>query len=227
MLENRNMRRQISTGLFSLLIFLFTSEEVQGRYIVGGCYTSSCGDIKSIKYPFRLKTDPVGCGDPEYELSCENNKTILEFLSGKYYVNQISYDEHIIRVVDVNLANGSCSLPYKSLSLGDLMGDSRYTMVFSTFTSFVNCSSEISNQAYRRVPCLSGNESGVYVIYDNYIISDLRGPCSFISRVPTISQAVLFPSYQSILKLMQSGFDLQWPAGCWYTSYGYECYEPG
>ncbi|EEF36092.1 kinase, putative [Ricinus communis] len=199
--------------LFLLLIFLFTASEVESRILQDIC-SSSCGYIK-ISYPFRLNNDPATCGDPGYEISCNDNKPILEFHSGKYYVNQISYDKHIIRLVDVNLANGSCNLPYISVSVDEVRGDSRYRgLVSSTFTSFFRCSSEINDQAYRDVPCFSGNGSHVYVSYSTYVISDLQGSCSFISRVPTIYQNVLYPSYQSILQLMALGFDLEWSVEC-------------
>ncbi|KAJ4709850.1 putative Kinase, partial [Melia azedarach] len=98
--------------LLYLLIFLL-AWQTQARKQHQNC-SSSCGGIKNIMDPFRLKGDPKGCGYPEFELSCEDNKTILEYLSGKYYVKRISYEDGIIGVVDVKLANGSCSLPSKS-----------------------------------------------------------------------------------------------------------------
>ncbi|KAJ0096204.1 hypothetical protein Patl1_15136 [Pistacia atlantica] len=52
----------------------------------------SCGNIKNISYPFRVKGDPARCGSPYFELSCQSNKTILEINSGKYYVKRISYE---------------------------------------------------------------------------------------------------------------------------------------
>nr|DAD29542.1 TPA_asm: hypothetical protein HUJ06_031010 [Nelumbo nucifera] len=42
------------------------------------CAPSSCGKITNISYPFRLKGDPrLDCGDRRYELSCEDNRTVL------------------------------------------------------------------------------------------------------------------------------------------------------
>lgn len=212
-----------SATLFTLLIFLLTTK-VLARFIPHVCSPSSCGEIE-IDYPFRLKTDPAGCGEPDFELSCENNKTILELHSGKYLVKRISYDVQRLRVVDVNLANGTCSLPYKSVSVDEFMDNDHYILDATTYTSFIKCSSNLSDQAYRLVPCLSGNGTSVYVSYVTYIISSLQGSCLFVSRVPTVYQAVLFPSYDSILQLMQTGFDLEWSVGCWYSSYSYDCYR--
>ncbi|KAK9994751.1 hypothetical protein SO802_024454 [Lithocarpus litseifolius] len=65
------------------------------------CSASSCGNSHNISFPFRLKTDPENCGDPRFELSCENNHTVLLYLSGrKYYVQEISYNNYTIRIVD-------------------------------------------------------------------------------------------------------------------------------
>ncbi|XP_065861173.1 LEAF RUST 10 DISEASE-RESISTANCEUS RECEPTOR-LIKE PROTEIN KINASE-like 2.5 [Euphorbia lathyris] len=202
------------SNLFLLLLWTFSSTiSVEGRILEENC-SSSCGDI-NISFPFRLTTDPARCGDSDYELSCTDNQPILQFHSGKYFVKQISYDTQIIRLVDFNLAPAKCSLPYNSLSIDDLRSDSRYRgLVSSTFTSFFRCSNEIKDQSYREVPCLTQNGSHFYVTYSNYIISDLQGSCSFVSRVPTIYHAVLYPSYDSILKLMASGFDLEWSLEC-------------
>ena len=70
------------------------------------CSPSSCGDVRNISYPFRLKGDPPSCGFPEYELICENNYTMInlqEHRGGKYekyLVTQINYHNYTIRVVD-------------------------------------------------------------------------------------------------------------------------------
>ncbi|BFG20595.1 hypothetical protein CerSpe_068690 [Prunus speciosa] len=81
------------------------------------CEPSSCGKIQNISYPFRLKHDPEKCGDKRYELSCENNITVLYLYSGKYYVQAINYNNYTIRVVDANVDEGNCSsIPRDSLT---------------------------------------------------------------------------------------------------------------
>ncbi|PQP99030.1 uncharacterized protein Pyn_21581 [Prunus yedoensis var. nudiflora] len=109
------MRRATSTAssvLYSvLLIFLcFVRVQVQARYHKQANCSTSCGEIQNIKYPFRLKGDPSGCRDPDYEFSCVDDRTILEIFPGKFYVHNISYNDQILLLVDVNFANGSCSL---------------------------------------------------------------------------------------------------------------------
>ncbi|KAK2639475.1 hypothetical protein Ddye_027270 [Dipteronia dyeriana] len=223
------MRREESSNflafLFSLFIFLFI-RDVQARKHPQIQCSTSCGDIKNIRYPFRLEGDPAGCGDPDFELACsQSNKTILEYHSGKYYVNNISYDDRIITVVDVNLANGSCGLPQKSLSYSKIRYDYNdyryhiYTHYYDHFTyaDFVRCSSNISDPTYRSLPCLNtGNQSYVYVSYGgNNSINDIPESCSFNSTVPIRkASADDNPSYETIQKLLQSGFDLKWSVGC-------------
>ncbi|XP_004299031.1 PREDICTED: uncharacterized protein LOC101302651 isoform 2 [Fragaria vesca subsp. vesca] len=112
--------------LLPVLIFSLFLIHVQGKLNEAGC-SSSCGDIDNIKYPFRVRGDPSGCGDPDYEFSCVNNKTILEIFPGKYYVKSISYTDNLLHLVDVNFANGSCSLPSGSLKNRDgVAQDFRY-----------------------------------------------------------------------------------------------------
>ncbi|KAL4594959.1 hypothetical protein ACB092_12G056600 [Castanea dentata] len=80
------------------------------------CSASSCGNIHNISFPFRLKTDPENCGDPRYELSCENNRTVLYSYIGKYYVEEISYNNYTIRIVDSGIQkNNYFSTPNYSL----------------------------------------------------------------------------------------------------------------
>ncbi|XP_030935872.1 uncharacterized protein LOC115960972 [Quercus lobata] len=68
------------------------------------CSASFCGNIHNTSFPFRLKTDPQNCGDPRYELSSENNHTLLlSLFGGKYYVQEISYNNYTIRIVDSSM----------------------------------------------------------------------------------------------------------------------------
>ncbi|KAH7571076.1 hypothetical protein JRO89_XS05G0249100 [Xanthoceras sorbifolium] len=106
------MRRDATSNFFSsfllsLLIFLLIISEIHARKLQQVVCSSVCGDIKNISYLFRLKGDPTGCGNPDFELSCQNDKTILEILSGKYYVKRILHAEHIISVVDVKFVKGN------------------------------------------------------------------------------------------------------------------------
>ncbi|MED6120332.1 hypothetical protein PIB30_019842 [Stylosanthes scabra] len=82
------------------------------------CSPSSCGKITNITHPFRQKGDPANCGHPGYELTCENNITLLQLFHGKTYrVEAINYNNFTIRLVDPAISDNDCStLPRYSLS---------------------------------------------------------------------------------------------------------------
>ena len=111
--------RSILSGRFMaflvvlIVLFLGTSS----AKIDGICSPSSCGDILNISSPFRLKSDPENCGNWRYELSCENNLTVLYLYSVKYLVRAINYNNYTIRIADANVRKDNCySIPYYSLS---------------------------------------------------------------------------------------------------------------
>ena len=83
------------------------------------CKPSSCGGIRNITYPFRLQGDPSGCGDPKYELICENNLTVFKQGGKKYFVAEINYHNYTIRMLDPGQKKGDCfSTPlYSSFSM--------------------------------------------------------------------------------------------------------------
>nr|GMD56642.1 LEAF RUST 10 DISEASE-RESISTANCE LOCUS RECEPTOR-LIKE PROTEIN KINASE-like 2.1 [Ipomoea batatas] len=81
------------------------------------CNPSSCGTIHNISSPFRLNTDPENCGNPNYQLTCEQNRTVLTLKSQKYYVQSINYNNFTIRLVDPGVQdNNLCSFPRYALA---------------------------------------------------------------------------------------------------------------
>lgn len=135
-------------------------------------------------------------------------------------MKEISYANRTIRIVDVNLANGTCNLPYKSLSSDQVEKDIRYQgQFFYNFAGFINCSTVISDDpSYRKLPCVGGNTSRVYVTVDSssQSLSDhFPVGCSFLSVVPFSGYLnVQYPSYDAILKLLESGIELGWSVEC-------------
>ncbi|XP_028949959.2 uncharacterized protein [Malus domestica] len=113
--------RSSSSSSMRILIAAFIVISLSPKTICNAaqqtCTPSSCGHIRNISYPFRLKGDPRHCGDSRFTLSCENNITILSIsLSGEYYVRAINYHNQTIRVVDPGIDKSNCSsLPRHSL----------------------------------------------------------------------------------------------------------------
>ncbi|XP_050374026.1 LEAF RUST 10 DISEASE-RESISTANCE LOCUS RECEPTOR-LIKE PROTEIN KINASE-like 2.5 isoform X2 [Argentina anserina] len=217
-----------STILFPVLIFLLFTIQVQARNLNEVSCSSSCGDIHNIKYPFRLRGDPSSCGDPDYEFSCVNNKTILEIYTGKYYVRNISYTDNLLRLVDVNFANGSCSLPSGSIVDRDgYVQDFRYRgqLNYSTESRirFIKCSSNVTLQSiekhynYTEVPCLTRNGSYMYAVQDGmYLANNYPRTCSLVSVAPVDYHEDVYksPTYEAMVKVLQAGFDLGWSVEC-------------
>ena len=145
--------RQISMVIV-VLLQRQTCDAITNSNNQTSCPPSSCGKITIIKHPFRLKNDPATCGDPKYELSCENNITTLTLFSGKYYVKEINYKNYTIRLVDPGIQEGNCS----NIPL--------YFLATSNFSSYYNY---ITSDNYRVDPYIVNNEGSLvgHIIYLN------------------------------------------------------------
>ncbi|GMP59041.1 hypothetical protein CsSME_00022482 [Camellia sinensis var. sinensis] len=203
-----------SSLLIIIPFFIIQTQAASRSLLLESKYcSSSCGDIQNITYPFRLKGDPIICGDPDYELSCEKDKTSMNFHSGMYYVKNISYAMRTIRLVDVNFTNGTCNLPSASLSSDDVRNDYRYQgLLFFSSISFVNCSATINDPTYIILPCLSrGNTSYVYVKFDSESLYDVPVGCSYLSMIPVDRKPI---NTDDVKKLLAAGFELGWSVEC-------------
>ncbi|RVW18993.1 Rust resistance kinase Lr10 [Vitis vinifera] len=164
------------------------------------CRPSSCGDLKNSN-PFRLKGDPSGCGDPDYELVCENNRTMVNLEHGKYYVADINYDNYTIRVVDPGVEKGNC-----------------FSAPLDNTTVLMNCEQPISDGNYIPItPCnrsnvtSSSSQAYVYALVgggDSLLVNDIKYSCT-ISR--TIITQFLKPgnlSMSDLQEILLQGLDI-------------------
>ncbi|CAJ1972267.1 unnamed protein product [Sphenostylis stenocarpa] len=129
-----------------LMILLFRLEQICATSKQGhACPPSSCGKVTNITHPFRLKGDPENCGDHRYELTCENNVTLLSLYSGKYLVQAINYNNFTIRVVDPGVQQSNCSnIPRYFLSQSNFRDSYAYTDMDAYQTS----QPRLSNQTF-------------------------------------------------------------------------------
>ena len=173
------------------------------------CPTSSCGKIANISRPFRLKGDPKDCGDSRYELSCENDVTVLYLYGGKYHVEAINYDNFTIRVVDPGVEEGSCSsLPRYFLSQSNFTdayhGEAvdpyqpsqyQFSDQFGSYVKsvlkhiiYMNCSHRVSEN-YKYVntsPCVKWQSKGyMYAIAGDLTARDFEVGCRIKLVSPT------------------------------------------
>ncbi|XP_062175688.1 rust resistance kinase Lr10-like isoform X1 [Alnus glutinosa] len=127
--------------------------------------TSSCGSILNISKPFRLTSDSENCGDQRYNLSCENNQTlVLHLHDGRYYVRQINYTEYTIKVVDPGIglnANEYYSfIPRYSLEYNNFSSRNPYQLGNSMAVYFVKCEKRVNSRYHLNISaCFEG---GVY-----------------------------------------------------------------
>ncbi|WVY89568.1 hypothetical protein V8G54_035082, partial [Vigna mungo] len=200
------------------------------------CPSSSCGEIGDIKYPFRLKGNPGGCGLPSYELDCVNNRTLLTLFSGKYYVKEINYDRYHIGVIDSGVVEDtSCSFPryflsYRNFSLDDTDPLNLYYVDFYANIVFLNCSNRVGDDPrYVEVKAGYCDSGGVIYAVDldtGFTVMDVKAGCRV--KVATFTNATHGSdvsyryrthdgkvSYADILKSLEEGFWLTWlPVVC-------------
>ncbi|XP_004307212.1 PREDICTED: probable receptor-like protein kinase At1g67000 isoform X2 [Fragaria vesca subsp. vesca] len=196
------------------------------------CEPSSCGDIRNISYPFRLIGDPQKCGDFRYNLSCENNLTVLHLYSGRYYVLAINYENGTIRVVDVNLQKDNCSsLPLYSLTAYNLSSDdedlyrthqwkgtswekSPQFELYSKLIILITCEFRPGNSSLfvDAAPCINATSGHSFVNIDSLNASDLLDSCQTELMVLTSwnGTKVVNRSYIDIHNELLYGFELSW-----------------
>ncbi|KAE8077878.1 hypothetical protein FH972_016396 [Carpinus fangiana] len=152
------------------------------------CPPSPCGNIHNISYPFWLNgIDPPNCGDKRYNLSCENNQTVLYLYDGRYYVQEIDYNHYTIRLVDSSIQKDNHSfIPHYSLgpnnftegdpyaphhpldiSCDSCEANSSYCSLslpnlYQKYMVFVNCEKQVKTPLYLDISTCFKNGEEVY-----------------------------------------------------------------
>uniref|UniRef100_A0A3N7G3I9 Protein kinase domain-containing protein n=1 Tax=Populus trichocarpa TaxID=3694 RepID=A0A3N7G3I9_POPTR len=223
-----------------LLVTLSTHHSCSARKNINDCAPSSCGNIRNISYPFRLKTDPKGCGNQNFELDCENNvRPTLILNKVKYYVQAIRYSDFTIRLVDASVQKDDCfSLPHQLV-------DYRPYKFFSSIVDFpklifITCENQIPSPPdyiLDTSSCINGNSTA----YNSAFSSSVSSPRSInmeghsyvmvgadLLDVPDLClinliyflPRSLLPenkanmSYTDVHDILVDGFDLSWFSFC-------------
>ncbi|CAO2180633.1 unnamed protein product [Urochloa humidicola] len=214
----------------TLSVLLITTEavNVQGQTF---CPSSSCGLLQDIRYPFRKQGDPPGCGFPEYELLCIDNKATIHINTGRYFVTNISYADNTFWIVDAYLFNSSCPIP-ESNQHPYVYGlqSKNITLLYPdavTWAAFVSCSELIRSNVislstsfldvmYKPVDCRSTKKSLVYVFITTISpwVGNIKPSCRYLSMTPLGSWHVRAPnnaSFDDVVKFMRNGFAVRFP----------------
>uniref|UniRef100_A0A2N9F4V5 Protein kinase domain-containing protein n=1 Tax=Fagus sylvatica TaxID=28930 RepID=A0A2N9F4V5_FAGSY len=149
-------------GLVVLLFALF-HEAWNAKGQSQNCSSSSWGNLL-VSTPYRLKGAPgeCGCGDDCLELACENNRTTLFVDFVKYYVQEIDYFNHTIRIMDTSLDRNTCFIPRTSL----YKMRKCYNIFYQDYDSpdydmyFMNCALPVNSSLYVNYsPCVGNSSS--------------------------------------------------------------------
>ncbi|URD76816.1 STYKc [Musa troglodytarum] len=211
-----------ASAIFPLLLLLPLLHLLSSGLVAAGqedCPPFSCGQLRDVKYPFRRKDDPAICGDTSYQLSCDANRSTLRIGSADYFVTQISYissDEFLIRLVDPNLAGGSCGLPAQPLSPANWSTAGLFCGSYY-WASFMSCSETIQNDTrYQLVSCERRKDTFVYVIVAPFAdeLAYLHPWCEYLSMIPVAGDAFVTPPSSAVdaFSILQKGFDCNIPA---------------
>uniref|UniRef100_A0A2P2MVW3 Wall-associated receptor kinase galacturonan-binding domain-containing protein n=1 Tax=Rhizophora mucronata TaxID=61149 RepID=A0A2P2MVW3_RHIMU len=223
------------------LVLVFQSCDARKTRNANNCPTSSCGTI-NISPPFRLNTDPNNCGDVKYNLSCEDNSTVALYwgnsVNKKFYVQEIDYNGHTIRVVDAGVDKHDCSsvprvpLDYHSYNDSYIYYHYRRYYMYHDYTPivqrnsaiiFVKCENPVNSPLYLdrgacwrngSSPAKSVDESSYHyaIIGDDFTVGELMDQCTIERK-----SLLLLPFKNSINKScleihrqLAYGFQLKW-----------------
>ncbi|KAF7147844.1 hypothetical protein RHSIM_Rhsim03G0206800 [Rhododendron simsii] len=195
-------------------------------------FINSCGDIRNITFPFQLQGDPsITCNDNDFTLLCEDNRTVLNLASGKYYVQSINYNNNSIRLVDVGLiqTNDTCSSFLLSSSIFLYFthghGYGPYIAYRSSSVAFLSCENPVQSPIYVNATgyCNTGDDRGngyySYVAAGNVSVLDIADSCLVEAFYPSSSQLIRERgsnlSWLDLNKELHYGFEVQ---------YGFEIY---
>ncbi|KAE8706125.1 hypothetical protein F3Y22_tig00110403pilonHSYRG00056 [Hibiscus syriacus] len=197
---------------FALVVFVFPGACL-ARHVNQDCGSVSCGRL-NISYPLRLKNQPPHCGDRRYELECEkNNRTTLVLREGKFSVEDISYENYTMRVVDGGLDMDDCN----SLPL---------TSVYYSYYPHC-CTKPIESALY--IPAsrcrINSNASSYFYFLDGGTpLSDFSQSCTLKAEVPIGVYSISGMSTLDIYNKLSQGVLLTWMTEsylkeyCTYTS---------
>ncbi|KAL9380275.1 hypothetical protein Peur_025932 [Populus x canadensis] len=238
-------------GAYAALPFLVILSSYHSCSARKNCTPSSCGNIHNISYPFRLNTDPKGCGNKNYELACENNvRPTLYLHMVKYYVQAINYSDFTIRLVEAAVQKDDCfSIPRHSITEYPLFsadGNYHYEIYRANgyVLTFLCCNNQMLNlpdyimdtssckngsgTAYNSSPSSSiSSPSCVDMEGHSYVmvggqIQDVPDLCR-INLIYSVPKNMRNMSYTDVHDILVHGFELSWFSFCCYYSTENRC----
>ncbi|GKV46654.1 hypothetical protein SLEP1_g53631 [Rubroshorea leprosula] len=205
-------------GLMALSVSLFPDT------CMADCVPSSCGKL-TIHFPFRLRSDPKKCGYPDYELVCKNNRTTLplkfttlplKFTTNQsFLVEEISYENQTVRVVDASLDRNKCSIPYHyGLVKSRHWRDTSFSLepTRNSIMHVLNCRMPMSSSLYVDASSCTDSSSSAHTYFflfnSQTKLSDFNESCRIEAQFPIMLSNISGLSASDIYLKMLMGFEL-------------------
>ncbi|GKV46642.1 hypothetical protein SLEP1_g53616 [Rubroshorea leprosula] len=193
---------------------------------VAHCVPSSCGSL-IVSPPFRLKSDPIKCPESEYELVCENNRTVLHTSAcGKFFVEEISYEWQTVRLLDASLHRNKCSFPCSRLLTFPCARVVYFRYITENSIMYVlNCNMRMNSALYVDASNFTNSSSSPHTYFflfkDNQTqVSDFNESCRIEAQFPVMLSNVSGLSASDIYDNLLMGFKLNWT---WFDANNSDC----
>ncbi|RZC43563.1 hypothetical protein C5167_036511 [Papaver somniferum] len=150
-------------------------------------HSSKCGNL-NIRFPFWLKdSQPDHRGYPRFELSCTDNKTVIELpLSGKFLVRKINYATQSMEIYDQK----DC-IPRRLMGFN--LTDTPFKVHEYGNYTFLNCSRDVATYDSRIISCLS---SPTYKVV-SFDLDDFLVGFSPAYKCKTLADSIKCPWYSN------------------------------
>ncbi|XP_016696796.2 LEAF RUST 10 DISEASE-RESISTANCEUS RECEPTOR-LIKE PROTEIN KINASE-like 2.1 isoform X2 [Gossypium hirsutum] len=173
--------------------------------------TLTCGSVSSIGYPFWGMNRPSYCGQPGFELRCENNVTEILMNENTLRVLDIDPERQSLKVAREDYWNGYCSTKFINTSID--FDHFNYGSNIRNLTLFYGCN-PLPTSTF--LPNCSMNSTLIDVSYAvRNMLGDPRyGICREIVVVPVYEAAAkdLEVNPMIMQAALRGGFELQWEA---------------
>ncbi|KAL1072873.1 hypothetical protein V6Z11_D11G182200 [Gossypium hirsutum] len=173
--------------------------------------TLTCGSVSSIGYPFWGMNRPSYCGQPGFELRCENNVTEILMNENTLRVLDINPERQVLKVAREDYWNGYCSTEFINTSID--FDHFNYGSNLRNLTLFYGCY-PLATSTF--LPNCTINSTLIDVSYavTNMLGDPRYGICREIVVVPVYEAAAkeLEVNPMSMQAALSGGFKLQWGA---------------
>nr|XP_048317887.1 LEAF RUST 10 DISEASE-RESISTANCE LOCUS RECEPTOR-LIKE PROTEIN KINASE-like 2.1 isoform X2 [Ziziphus jujuba var. spinosa] len=202
---------KISVIIFCTLLLLLPVS-AESRY--GACKPRNCGSGPNISYPFYIEDTGLDfCGLRGFKIECSEGKPVYLTSRGPYFVEDISYENQSLRLVDVEVVDATCYAPSHYFAFDG--GPMYFSSTHANLQFFYGCNESFSLSFEKKlIPCKS---NATYVSYVALVVKDKElsygEGCERQVGVPIdleggfSNQTIKTVDYPQLLK---KGFTLRW-----------------